>query len=75
MDVMGLTLTQPTKTHSHALWVGVDTGLGEGQCQVGYGLRANARLGMGTVADNQTQPKSRMNYADCHKCPRPLETV
>ena len=28
-----------------------------------------------TVADNQTQPKSWMNYADCHKCPRPLETV
>ena len=49
MGVEGLTLTQPAKTHTCALWVGVDAGLGEGQCQVSHGLRANAGLAMGTT--------------------------
>ena len=49
MGVAGLTLTQPAKTHTHALWVGVDAGLGEGQRRDSHGLRANARLAMGTT--------------------------
>ena len=49
MGVVGLTLTQPAKTHTRALWVGVDAGFGEGQHRVSHGLRANARLAMGTT--------------------------
>ena len=36
MGLTGLTLTQPAKTRTHALWVRVKAGLGEGQWQVGY---------------------------------------
>ena len=49
MGVVGLTLTQPAKTHTRALWVGVDARLGEGQCWVSHGLRANTGLAMGTT--------------------------